>query len=138
ARDRGAPYVVGAAVAAAGVYELTALKTVWLRHCRSPLHYVFGGWREGRAGALRMGAGHGAYCVGCCWGLMLVLFALGVMSLFWMVLVAALIFVQKILPVGMRISRVFAVGFVALGIWVAASPASVPNLTQPQQMQMGR
>src|SRR5918912_1221531 len=70
--DRGGRYVAGAAIALAGVYELTPLKTVCLRHCRSPLHFVLGGWREGITGALRMGAEHGAYCVGCCWGLMLV------------------------------------------------------------------
>jgi predicted metal-binding membrane protein len=86
-----------------------------------------------------MGATHGSYCVGCCWGLMLILFTLGVMSLFWMAVVAALIFVQKVLPFGLRASRVFSVGFVALGIWVAVSPASVPELTQPPQtpMRMG-
>src|ERR1051325_5618659 len=90
--DRGGPYIAGAAVALAGLYELTPLKTVCLRHCRSPMHFVLGGWRHGIGGAVRMGAEHGAYCVGCCWGLMIVLFALGVMSLFWMAVVGAVIF----------------------------------------------
>jgi predicted metal-binding membrane protein len=85
---------------------------------------------------LRMGLEHGAYCVGCCWGLMLILFALGVMSLLWMAVVAALIFAEKVLPFGDRLSRVFALAFVALGIWVAAAPGSVPGLTQPKPMQM--
>jgi len=58
--------VVGAAVGLAGIYELTPLKSVCLRHWRSSMHYVFVGWRDGWAGAFRMGAGHGAYCVGCC------------------------------------------------------------------------
>jgi predicted metal-binding membrane protein len=87
-----------------------------------------------------MGSEHGAYCVGCCWGLMVVLFALGVMSLFWMVLVAAVIFAQKILPGGERTTRALAVGLVALGIWVAVAPRSVPDLTQPgvgPAMKMG-
>ena len=86
--DRGGRWVAGAAIAAAGIYELTPLKSVCLRHCRSPMHYVLGHWRQGRVGAVRMGAEHGAYCVGCCWGLMIVLFALGVMSLTWMAVVA--------------------------------------------------
>ena len=132
--DRGGPYVAGALVALAGLYELTPLKGVCMRHCRSPMQFVLAGWRDGVSGALRMGAEHGAYCVGCCWGLMVVLFALGVMSLFWMAVVAALIFAQKVLPYGDRLSRVFAVAFVAFGIWLAAAPGTVPGLTQPRTM----
>jgi predicted metal-binding membrane protein len=128
---RSGPYVVGIAIAVAGVYELTPLKSVCLRHCRSPLHYVLGGWRPGWSGALRMGVEHGAYCVGCCWGLMVVLFALGVMSLFWMALVAGVIFFQKLIPRADRLVPVLAVLLVALGVWVAAAPGSVPGLTQP-------
>jgi predicted metal-binding membrane protein len=130
------PIVAGAAIGLAGVYQMTPLKRVCLRHCRSPLHFVLHGWREGRLGALRMGLEHGAYCVGCCWGLMLILFALGVMSLLWMAVVAALIFAEKVLPFGERLSRVFALAFIALGIWVAAAPGSVPGLTQPHLIQM--
>ena len=129
--DRGGPYVAGGAIAAAGLYELTPLKSVCLRHCRSPLHFILGRWREGRLGAIRMGAEHGAYCVGCCWGLMVVLFALGVMSLTWMAVVAALIGAQKVLRSGEHLTRVFAAGFVAAGVWVASAPATVPGLTQP-------
>ena len=117
---------------------MTPFKSVCLRHCRSPLHFVLHDWREGIPGALRMGAIHGAYCVGCCWGLMVVLFALGVMSLTWMAVVAGLIFVQKVLPGGERLTRVFAVAFVAAGVWVAAAPGSVPGLTQPSPMKMNR
>jgi predicted metal-binding membrane protein len=129
--DQSGPYVVGGAVAAAGLYELTPLKTMCLRHCRSPLHFVATGWREGTAGALRMGAEHGAYCVGCCFGLMVVLFALGVMSLFWMALIAGVIVFQKLVPHADRLVPVVAAGLVALGIWVAAAPSTVPGLTQP-------
>jgi predicted metal-binding membrane protein len=129
--NRGGPYVVGALLVLAGAYELTPLKAVCLRHCRSPMHFVLGGWRNGVGGALRMGVEHGAYCVGCCWGLMVVLFGLGVMSIAWMAVVAALIFAQKILPYGDRLTRVFAVAFVAAGVWIAAAPGSVPGLTQP-------
>jgi predicted metal-binding membrane protein len=128
---RGGAYVAGAAVAAAGLYELTPLKSVCLHHCRHPLHFLFGRWRRGWAGAIRMGGEHGAFCVGCCLGLMLVLFALGVMSLTWMAVVAVLIFVQKVLPSGERLTWAFAVVLVAAGIWIAAAPGSVPGLTLP-------
>jgi predicted metal-binding membrane protein len=129
--ERGGRWIAGAAIAGAGVYELTPLKSVCLRHCRSPLHYVLGGWRPGHLGAFRMGAEHGAYCVGCCWGLMIVLFALGVMSLTWMGVVAALVFAQKVLPIGGRLPYLFAAAFVAAGVWVASAPGSVPGLTEP-------
>src|SRR5205814_3137271 len=86
--DRAGPSVAGGAVAAAGIYQLTPLKEICLRHCRGPMHFVLGGWKAGRVGAVRMGAEHGAFCIGCCWGLMVILFAVGVMSLFWMAVVA--------------------------------------------------
>jgi predicted metal-binding membrane protein len=129
--DGAGPYVAGVALAAAGVYQLTPLKDVCLRHCRSPLHFLFHAWRGGRLGAVRMGAEHGAYCLGCCWGLMVALFAVGVMSLFWMGVLAAVILLEKLAPGGRGLSRVFAVALVGLGIWVSAAPASVPGLVQP-------
>jgi predicted metal-binding membrane protein len=129
--DGAGPYVAGGAIAAAGLYELTPLKQVCLKHCRGPLHFIFEGWRPGPFGAIRMGVEHGTYCIGCCWGLMVILFALGVMSLFWMAVIAGVIFAEKILPHGLRLSRVFAIAFVAFGIWVALAPASVPGLTDP-------
>jgi predicted metal-binding membrane protein len=131
--DEAGPYVAGGAVAAAGLYQLTPLKDLCLRHCRGPMHFILHGWREGRTGALRMGAEHGLYCVGCCWGLMVILFVLGVMSLFWMAAVAAIIFAEKVLPYGLRLSRVFALAFIAFGIWIAAAPSSVPGLTDPSK-----
>jgi predicted metal-binding membrane protein len=136
--SRSGPYLAGAAIAAAGIYELTPLKSVCLRHCRSPLHFVLGGWRPGWRGAIRMGVEHGAYCVGCCWGLMVVLFALGVMSLTWMAAVAGLILAQKLLPRGEVLTRVFAVAFVAVGVWVVVAPGSVPGLTQPNSAAANR
>jgi len=117
----GERYPAGAALVAAGLYELTPLKEVCLRHCRGPIHFVHAGWRDGSAGALRMGSEHGLYCVGCCSGLMLALFALGVMSLAWMAVIAFLIFVQKVLPLGDRLAPVVSVAFVALATWVVAS-----------------
>jgi predicted metal-binding membrane protein len=131
--DEAGPYVAGGAVAAAGLYQLTPLKDLCLRHCRGPMHFILHGWREGRTGALRMGAEHGLHCVGCCWGLMVILFVLGVMSLFWMAAVAAIISAEKVLPYGLRLSRVFALAFIAFGIWIAAAPSSVPGLTGPSK-----
>jgi predicted metal-binding membrane protein len=132
--DSGGRYVAAGALIAAGVYQLGSLKSLCLRHCRSPIHFLLHRWRPGLVGAVRMGAEHGAYCVGCCFGLMLALFALGVMSLFWMVVVAAAIFAEKVLPFGERLAPVLAVALVGLGIWVAVDPGSVPGLTIPGQM----
>ena len=137
------PYVAGGAVAAAGLYQLTPLKRICLRHCRSPLHFLFTGWRDGPTGAVRMGTVHAAYCVGCCAGLMIVLFAVGVMSLLWMTAVAAVIFAEKIVPHGEAVARAVALALVALGLWIAIAPDSVPGLTDPSgsmpanEMQMG-
>jgi predicted metal-binding membrane protein len=93
----------------------------------------------GILGRFRTGLAHGVDCVGCCFGLMVVLFALGVMSVLWMAVVAAVIFAEKVLPHGVRLSRVVGPALVVLGLWVALSPASVPGLTEPDRspsMQM--
>jgi predicted metal-binding membrane protein len=78
-----------------------------------------------------MGIEHGGYCVGCCWGLMVALFALGVMSLAWMAMVAGVIFLEKVTRFGARFSRVVSVALVVAGVWVAVAPGSVPGLTDP-------
>src|SRR4051812_35784090 len=90
--------VAGATLVLAAIYELTPLKDACLGKCRSPLGLLLGSWRDGRMGALRMGAKNGAWCVGCCWALMASLFALGVMSVVWMAVVAGVIAVGKTLP----------------------------------------
>ena len=120
--DRGGPYAAGAVILAAGLYELTPLKRLSLRRCRGASH---GG------NAFRSGIAHGLDCVGCSGALMAVLFVLGAMSLVWMAVVAVAIFAEKVLPRGQRLAPVFAVALVALGIWVAMSPGSVPGLTEP-------
>ena len=106
----------------AGVYQLTPLKRACLRHCRTPLHFVMHRWRRGSAGAFAMGLEHGAWCLGCCLGLMLVLFAVGVMSIAWMAVVAVVIFAEKVLPGGARLTAPVAVCLVALGALIAAAP----------------
>ena len=113
--DRAGALVAGSAVVVAGLYQLTPLKDACLRRCRTPLGYVVRG-----RGAVATGVEHGLYCVGCCWALMAALFALGVMSLFWMSVVAAVIFAEKALPRGVLLSRAFTAPLVVLGIAVAA------------------
>jgi predicted metal-binding membrane protein len=120
--DEGGPYAAAGVIAAAGIYELTPLKQLCLRRCRR-LHPDGHAFRSGLANGLR--------CVGCSGGLMAVLFALGVMSLVWMVFVAAVIFAEKVLPRGVLLSRIVAPALVVLGIWVAVSPGTVPGLTEP-------
>jgi predicted metal-binding membrane protein len=122
--DDGGPYLAGSLLVAAGIYEWTPIKQLCLRRCREP---------EPENAALRAGLRYGLDCVGCSGGLMVALFALGVMSLTWMVIVAGVIFAEKVLPQGPRLSRVFAIALVAVGIWVAASPSSVPGLTEPDE-----
>jgi predicted metal-binding membrane protein len=133
--DAGGPWIAGGALAAAGIYQSTPLKHACLQHCRSPLQFLLRG-RPGRLGAVSMGIEHGAVCVSCCLGLMLALFALGVMSLFWMGVVAVAILIEKAAPGGEVFARGLAVALVALGIGVALAPGSVPWLTEPGQMQM--
>src|SRR5919197_1701808 len=129
--DNGGPYLAGGIVVAAAIYQLTPLKDVCLRHCRSPFMFLMQHWRPGRWGALRMGVIHGGWCVGCCWALMAALFALGVMSLGWMAFIAALIALEKLLPWKTLANRGIAILLLALGLGVAFTPASVPGLTLP-------
>jgi predicted metal-binding membrane protein len=129
--NRGGRWLAGAVLIAAAVYELTPLKNVCLRHCRSPLGYLLGHWRGGLSGALDMGARHGAWCVGCCWGLMASLFALGVMSIAWMAFVAALIAAEKTLPWRRGVTFGTAAILVALGVLLIAAPDAIPGLTIP-------
>jgi predicted metal-binding membrane protein len=129
--DNAGPYLAGAVVIAAAVYQLTPLKDVCLRHCRSPFMFVMRHWRPGRIGAMRMGIIHGGWCVGCCWALMAALFALGVMSLGWMAFIAALIAMEKLLPWKAFANCGIAILLLVIGLAVALAPASVPGLTLP-------
>jgi predicted metal-binding membrane protein len=121
-------------LAAAAVYELTPMKHACLQRCRGPLGFLVTEWRDGRSGALRMGVVHGAWCLGCCWALMAGLFALGAMSVPWMIVIAVLIAVEKLLPWRGVGTAAVAVTLAALAIGVAAAPASVPGLTVPSHM----
>jgi predicted metal-binding membrane protein len=128
--------LAGATIIVAAIYELTPLKDVCLGKCRSPLGFLLGSWRDGLLGGLRMGAKNGAWCVGCCWALMASLFALGVMSIPWMALLAGLIAIEKTLPWRRIATYGTAVVLLALGVLILASPHAVPWLTLPGEQPM--
>jgi predicted metal-binding membrane protein len=100
-----------------GLYQWSPLKYACLRHCQSPLAFFMSHWRDGHAGAARMGFEHGLYCVGCCWLLMLILFLVGVMNLAWVAIIAIYVLAEKVLPVGRRLSQ--ASGVMAIGLGCA-------------------
>jgi predicted metal-binding membrane protein len=135
---RGGPYLAGGILVAAAIYQLTPAKDACLSRCRSPLDFVLHNWRDGNAGALRMGIIHGAWCVGCCWALMASLFALGVMSIPWMIAIAALIALEKLLPQKRLANLLVAGTLLALGIGVMVAPKDVPWLTLPDSPAAAR
>jgi len=126
----GGRYFAGAVIAAAGLYELTPLKASCLRHCRDR-GLLVAGWRGGLVGAARMGLAQGAYCIGSSWALMAALFALGVMSITWMVVIAVVIAMEKLLPRYSLASRAAAALMLALAVGVALVPEHLPGLTIP-------
>jgi predicted metal-binding membrane protein len=118
------PLLGGALLVAAGAWQWMPLKDACLAKCRSPLGFLLTEWRDGTRGAWVMGLRHGAYCTGCCWALMALLFVGGVMNLLWVVAIAAFVLVEKVAPAGGLLGRVAGVGLVAWGGWmvVAALP----------------
>jgi predicted metal-binding membrane protein len=111
--------VVGATLLlVAGVYQLTPIKHACLRTCQSPLGFLMSRWRAGLAGAFRMGVEHGALCVGCCWALMLLLFAGGVMNIAVIAALTALVALEKLTPFGAQGARVSGVLLIAAALWM--------------------
>jgi predicted metal-binding membrane protein len=131
----GGRWFAAGVLAVAALYELTPLKNVCLAKCRSPLGFLLGTWRDGRFGALEMGSRHAGWCLGCCWALMAALFALGVMSLSWMALVAALIALEKTIPWRRAVTWGTAAVLLVLAIAVAVAPHAVPGLVVPSSAQ---
>lgn len=127
----GGQFAAGGVLAVAALYELTPPKHLCLAKCRSPLGLLLSTWRDGRLGALEMGSRHATWCVGCCWALMAALFALGVMSLTWMALVAALIAIEKTLPWFRVATWGTATVLLALAVAVVAAPHGVPGFVVP-------
>jgi predicted metal-binding membrane protein len=114
------PRAAAALLLLSGVYQLTPLKAACLGLCRSPASIVAFRWRAGATGALRMGIEHGLYCLGCCWALMLLLFAGGVMNLAVIAAITAVVLVEKIAPFGAQTSRATGTVLIALGAWAWA------------------
>jgi predicted metal-binding membrane protein len=127
----GGRWVAGGVLAIAAIYELTPVKDVCLGNCRSPMGFLLGTWREGNRGALEMGSKHAAWCLGCCWALMAGLFALGVMSITWMALIAALVALEKTIPWRRAATWGTAALLIVLAIGVLATPNDVPALVVP-------
>jgi predicted metal-binding membrane protein len=109
---------------AAGIYQWTPLKDVCLAQCQTPFGFLMrhGGFRTDVAGCVGLGLRHGAYCVGCCWVLMALLFVVGVMNLLWIALLALLVLLEKVTPVGRWIARAAGIACVAAGAWLLVSP----------------
>lgn len=112
---RATPAVGALLLMAAGIYQVTALKNTCLMRCRSPAEFLADRWRAGRFGAFLMGLVHGAYCVGCCWVLMALLFVAGAMNLLWVATLAAFVLAEKVAPAGALIGRVGAVAMIGAG-----------------------
>lgn len=117
--DSTAKWLSAALLVAAGTYQLSPLKEACLAHCRSPAVFLSRHYRAGPLGALRMGAIHGAFCLGCCWLLMALLFVGGVMNLAWIALLSLLVAGEKLLPGGRLIGLAAGFGFIAWGALVA-------------------
>jgi predicted metal-binding membrane protein len=126
----GGRWLAAAVLAAAAIYELTPLKKVCLSRCCSPIG-LLQSWRDGLAGAIDMGARHAAWCIGCCWMLMAALFALGVMSIVWMAVIAALITAEKVTPWRRLVRGVTFAILLGLATMVVVAPHALPGLVVP-------
>ena len=116
-------YLGGALLLLAGAFQWSPLKTACLKQCRTPMGFLMTSWRDGHKGALRMGLEHGAYCLGCCWALMLLLFVLGIMNLVWIAALAAFVLAEKVAPWPEWVSRGTGVLMAGWGIWAIVTAA---------------
>jgi predicted metal-binding membrane protein len=116
--------IAGIVLMAAGAYQWTSLKDSCLKQCRSPLAFIqeHGGFRKTISGGLSLGFRHGLYCIGCCWGLMVLLFAGGVMNILWIAAIAILVLIEKVLPAGRTLGRIAGAGMVLWGLWLLFRP----------------
>lgn len=114
------PVLGGGLLVFAGVFQWTPWKHTCLRHCRSPLQFLLVDWRDGARGALVMGIRHGAFCAGCCWLLMALLFVAGVMNMLWVAVITLLVLIEKAVPYGLRLAGVAGLLLAAWGVWMIA------------------
>ncbi|HUF52786.1 MAG TPA: DUF2182 domain-containing protein [Dehalococcoidia bacterium] len=129
-----APRIGGAALIAAGAYQLSPVKEVCLGKCRSPMSFILNSWRDGYWGSFRMGLEHAMFCLGCCWLLFLVLFPLGMMNIAALAIITALIFAEKSLPIGRQAARLAAALFIVYGALVIAVPSALPTTMDSGEM----
>ena len=127
-QDQGGRYLAAGMILVAAAYQLTPVKNVSLMKCRTPMDFVLRRMRYGYRGALRMGMEHGAWCVACCWALMLALFALGVMSIGWMAVIGAFIAIEKLLPWKRLANRGVAAALAAIALGIALAPGAMPGM----------
>lgn len=118
-------WLSGCLLIATGLYQLTPIKAVCLSHCRSPVTYLSSHWKNGSLGALAMGLAHGAYCLGCCWLLMALLFVGGAMNLVWIAGLSIIVLIEKLAPAGLHLGRTLGMLLVAVGIIVMAGASTV-------------
>jgi predicted metal-binding membrane protein len=116
--ETATPRAAGLLLLAAGAYQFTPLKGACLQACRSPLSFILERWRAGMLGAFRMGVDHGRYCLGCCWVLMLLLFAGGVMNLWIIAALTVFVLIEKLAPFGVHSGRLTGVALIGLGLWM--------------------
>jgi len=119
------PWVGGALLISAGIFQWTPLKKSCLTSCCSPLGFLMTDWREGKWGAFMMGLKHGVKCAGCCWFLMLLLFVAGVMNMWWIAILTVLVLLEKLLPRGLLFGKIAGVAFVAWGVWMMLEKSAV-------------
>ncbi len=122
--ESSSPLLGGSLLILAGVFQWTPWKHACLSHCRSPLQFIMTDWREGPGGALAMGIKHGAYCTGCCWMLMALLFVAGVMNMYWVAAITLLVIMEKVAPHSRKLLHVAGVILVGWGAWVIISGAT--------------
>jgi predicted metal-binding membrane protein len=121
---KAAPWLGAVLLIGAGLFQFAPLKDVCLDKCRSPLSFIMTDWRDGTRGALVMGLRHGAYCAGCCWALMALLFVGGVMNLLWVAALALFVLIEKVVPAGGRLGKAGGILLVAWGAWIALRAAA--------------
>jgi predicted metal-binding membrane protein len=121
------PRIGGALLVVAGLYQVSPLKNVCLKTCRTPMQFIMTSWRDGAGGALRMGIEHGVFCLGCCWLLFVILFPLGMMNIAALALITALIFAEKVAPARFHIPLLAGIALIAYGALVIVEPAFLPG-----------
>jgi len=117
-------YLGGALLLLAGAFQWSPIKYSCLKKCHTPMGFLMTSWRDGRGGALRMGLEHGAYCLGCCWAVMLLLFVLGVMNLVWIAALAAFVLAEKVAPKDEWVSRITGIVMAGWGVWAIVNAAT--------------